>query len=89
MQNTVIFNLGDHVIVSDPEHCFAGAKGSIANPPAELMQSQGWKSYKHSIPADAGPVTLYWVIFETPQKAPFEKDLCESAAIAVDFLSPG
>jgi hypothetical protein len=64
------FSAGDHVQVSQDFYWAKGATGTISEPPAEVITVSGpWKNGLTRIEYSAlGENTVYWVLFDEPQR---------------------
>ena len=88
MRETFIFQLGDRVQVSEAGHWCDGASGVICNPPPAVRESSaGWRGCRQEVASESGPIVLFWVAFDSPQRVQSDTESpCEATAIAAHHL---
>jgi hypothetical protein len=62
------FEKGARVSVSPEYHWAKGAKGTVGIPPEVVRRIAGnWQGVRREVDAVRGPITFYWIYFDTPQ----------------------
>jgi hypothetical protein len=66
-----LFKVGDRVRIAETYHWAKGTLGTIDIPPSFVRQlaqdSEGWVNARRIVSSLHGPLTFYWVEFDTPQ----------------------
>jgi len=65
------FHIGDRVQISRTHYYAKGALGTVQQPPSYIRQfvegPEGWQGEYRVVQALHGPLTFYWIEFDTPQ----------------------
>lgn len=93
MENS--FRLGDRVRVAESYSWAKGALGTVRDPPSYIRQlverpeaGGAWQDHRRTITSLRGPITFYWIEFDTAQQDVDGDGPYQAGEIDVNYLQP-